>query len=65
MVKNLTHGEGVDAVFEMLGGEHTAKSLRCLRDFGRVIQYGTATGKAPQLDVRAMYAKSARCKDCG
>lgn len=57
-VKNLTRGEGVDAVFEMLGGEHTAKSLRCLRDFGRVIQYGTATGKAPQLDIRAMYAKS-------
>jgi len=58
-VKDLTHGEGVDAVFEMLGGEHTAKSLRCLRDFGRVIQYGTATGKAPQIDLRAMYAKSA------
>ncbi|MFZ1142654.1 MAG: NADPH:quinone oxidoreductase family protein [Candidatus Sulfotelmatobacter sp.] len=58
-VKNLTHGEGVDAVFEMLGGEHTAKSLRCLRDFGRVIQYGTATGRAPQIDLRAMYAKSA------
>jgi len=58
-VKNLTRGEGVDAVFEMLGGEQTAKSLRCLRDFGRVIQYGTATGKAPQLDLRAMYAKSA------
>ena len=58
VVKNLTHGEGVDAVFEMLGGEHTAKSLRCLRDFGRVIQYGTATGKQPQLDVRALYAKS-------
>jgi NADPH2:quinone reductase len=59
VVKNLTRGEGVDAVFEMLGGEHTAKSLRCLRDFGRVIQYGTATGKQPKLDVRAMYAKSA------
>jgi NADPH2:quinone reductase len=59
VVKNLTHGEGVDAVFEMLGGEHTAKSLRCLRDFGRVIQYGTTTGKAPQLDVPALYAKSA------
>jgi len=59
VVKNLTRGEGVDAVFEMLGGEHTAKSLRCLRDFGRVIQYGAATGKPPQLDVRALYAKSA------
>jgi len=58
-IKDLTHGEGVDAVFEMLGGEHTAKSLRCLRDFGRVIQYGTATGKPPQIDLRAMYAKSA------
>jgi NADPH2:quinone reductase len=59
VVKSLTRGEGVDAVFEMLGGEHTSKSLRCLSDFGRVIQYGSATGKPPQLDVRAMYAKSA------
>ena len=58
-VKELTSGEGVDAVFEMLGGEHTAKSTRCLRDFGRVIQYGSATGRPPQLDVRALYAKSA------
>jgi NADPH:quinone reductase len=58
-VKELTHGEGVDAVFDMLGGEETARSLRCLRDFGRVIQYGTASGKQPQLDVRALYAKSA------
>ncbi len=59
VIKDLTRGEGVDAVFEMLGGEHTAKSLRCVRDFGRVIQYGTATGKPPQLDLRALYAKSA------
>jgi len=59
VVKNFTRGDGVDAVFDMLGGEHTAKSLRSLRDFGRVIQYGTATGKQPQLDLRAMYAKSA------
>ena len=58
-MKDVTCGEGVDAVFEMLGGEHTAKSLRCLRDFGRVIQYGTATGVQPKLDLRAMYAKSA------
>jgi NADPH2:quinone reductase len=36
-IQEMTHGEGVDAVFEMLGGEHTAKSTRCLRDFGRVI----------------------------
>jgi NADPH2:quinone reductase len=58
-IKDLTHGEGVDAVFEMLGGEHTAKSIRCLRDFGRVIVYGTATGQTAQLDARALYAKGA------
>ena len=58
-IKEMTGGEGVDAVFEMLGGEHTAKSIRCLRDFGKVIQYGTATGKQPQLDLRALYAKAA------
>jgi NADPH2:quinone reductase len=58
-IQEMTGGEGVDAVFEMLGGEHTAKSIRCLRDFGKVIQYGTATGKQPQLDLRALYARAA------
>jgi len=58
-LKDMTRGEGVDAVFEMLGGEHTAKSIRCLRDFGRVIVYGTATGRDAQLDARALYAKGA------
>jgi len=58
-IKDLTQGEGVDAVFEMLGGEHTAKSVRCLRDFGRVIVYGNATGQKPELDTRVLYAKGA------
>jgi NADPH2:quinone reductase len=58
-IKELTRGEGVDAVFEMLGGEHVAKSVKCLRDFGRVIVYGAATGETPQLDTRLLYAKGA------
>ncbi len=58
-IKDLTRGEGVDAVFEMLGGEHVAKSVRCVRDFGRVIVYGAATGETPQLDTRLLYAKGA------
>ncbi|MGD0793506.1 MAG: NADPH:quinone oxidoreductase family protein [Terriglobales bacterium] len=56
---DLTRGEGVDAVFEMLGGEHVARSVKCVRDFGRVIVYGTATGETPQLDTRLLYAKGA------
>jgi len=58
-IKDLTRGEGVDAVFEMLGGEHTNKSVRCLRDFGRVIVYGSATGQKSELDTRLLYAKGA------
>jgi NADPH:quinone reductase len=58
-IKEMTRGEGVDAVFEMLGGEHTNKSVRCLRDFGRVIVYGAATGQPSQLDSRLLYAKGA------
>ena len=57
-VLELTNSEGVDAVFEMLGGEHTAKSLRCCRPFGRVIIYGTATGQRHQFDAGVMMAKS-------
>jgi len=58
-VKELTHGEGVDAVFEMLGGEHPTKCVRCLRDFGRVIVYGNATGQRAEVDPRSLYAKGA------
>ena len=58
-VKELTGGEGVDAVFEMLGGEHTSKAVRCLRNFGRVIVYGNASGQKSELDPRILYAKGA------
>lgn len=58
-LKKLTDGEGVDAVFEMLGGEHTAKSVRCLRDLGRVIAYGSATGQRGLIDIGTLYAKGA------
>lgn len=58
-IKELTGGEGVDVVFEMLGGEHVLKSVRCLRDFGRVIVYGAATGKRAEFDPAVLYAKGA------
>ena len=56
-VLELTNNEGVDCVFETLGGEHTKRSTRCTRVFGRVILYGTATGERPEFDTLTMYAK--------
>jgi NADPH2:quinone reductase len=55
----MTKAEGVDAVFEMLGGEHTAKSTRCVKFGGRVIVYGSASGAAHHFDTRTLYAKNA------
>ena len=57
-IKKLTGGEGVDAVFDSLAGEHTAKSLGCCAEFGRVILFGNATGEPAQFNVPAMYAKA-------
>jgi len=59
VIQEATQGKGVDAVLEMLGGEHTAKSTRCLAFRGRIIIYGTATGQQHQLDSRMLYAKNA------
>lgn len=56
-IKELTNGEGVDAVFEMLGGEHVAKGVRCLREFGRVIVYGNASGNKTEFDPQILYAR--------
>jgi len=56
-VMELTNGEGVDCVFEMLGGQNTKRSTRCTREFGRVILYGTATGERPEFDTMTMYSK--------
>jgi NADPH2:quinone reductase len=53
-----TRGEGVDAVFEMVGGEDTAKSIRTLAFRGRCILYGTASGKRPQIDINSLYSKA-------
>jgi len=58
-VMEMTGGEGVDIVFEMLGGAHTAKSTRCLRPLGRVIVYGFASGTPPQFDFPAMFQRNA------
>ncbi|MGE0404873.1 MAG: zinc-binding alcohol dehydrogenase family protein [Candidatus Korobacteraceae bacterium] len=57
-IRDLTRGEGVDAVLEMLGGEHTAKSVRCLRWFGSVISYGSATGKPGEVNAPGLFVRS-------
>lgn len=58
-IRELTNGEGVDVAFDMLGGDHSAKSTRCLKFRGVVVAYGSATGVPHRFDIRALYAKNA------
>jgi NADPH2:quinone reductase len=53
-----TKGEGVDAVFEMRGGDETARSIRTLGFLGRCILYGAASGKPAHFEPRDLYAKA-------
>ncbi len=57
-IAELTNREGVDAVFDSLAGEHTAKSLRCCAFLGRVILFGNSSGERPRFDTLAMYSRS-------
>jgi NADPH2:quinone reductase len=56
-IQKLTGGEGVDAAFDCLAGEHTFKSLACCAEYGRVILFGNATGEPAKFNTSAMYSK--------
>lgn len=43
-IKNLTAGKGVEAAFEMVGGEVYNESVKTLAQGGRIIVYGCASG---------------------
>lgn len=58
LIREHTKGEGVDAVFEMLGGEETARSIRAMGFLGRCILYGAASGKPAQFDPATLYTKA-------
>lgn len=57
-VMDLTGGEGVDIVLEMVGGDTFAKSLAVLRMFGRLVNYGAAGGERGQVDTATLMSKN-------
>ncbi len=57
LIREHTKGEGVDAVFDVVGGETTAKSLRCMAFLGRSILIGAASGAKPQIDGMVLYGR--------
>lgn len=54
-VRELTNGNGVDAVIEQIGGNILPKALNCLRKGGRLVTFGTTAGNKVEMDVRHFY----------
>lgn len=43
-VLDVTQGQGVDIVLDSIAGEVTTRSLECLAPYGRLVQFGNASG---------------------
>ena len=54
-VKRLTGKRGVDVVFEHVGGETFANSIKATANGGRVVTCGATSGFTPQIDLRHVF----------
>ncbi len=56
-IKDLTHGKGVDVVFEHIGARTWSDSLRSLKRGGKLVTCGATTGSIVKIDLRALFIK--------
>jgi NADPH2:quinone reductase len=57
-VLKLTNGRGVDRVYDPVGGDVFAQSLRCMAVEGRICPIGFAGGTIPQIPANILLVKS-------
>ena len=58
IVKTLTDGRGADVVFDPVGGQVLAQSLRCIAWEGRLLVIGFAAGDIPQIPAGLVLVKN-------
>jgi NADPH:quinone reductase-like Zn-dependent oxidoreductase len=54
-VRGLTEKRGVDVVFEHVGGETFARSIKATRNGGRIVTCGATSGFTPAIDLRHVF----------
>jgi NADPH2:quinone reductase len=50
-VMELTHGQGVDAVYDSVGKDTIMSSLACLKTFGTLVSFGQSSGRPDQFRI--------------
>ncbi len=54
----LTGGRGADVIYDPVGGDAFAASLRCVAPEGRIIPMGFASGVIPQIPANILLVKN-------
>lgn len=57
-VRQITANEGVDAVYDPVGGDTFIQSLRCMAPEGRIVPIGFASGAVPQIPANILLVKN-------
>jgi NADPH2:quinone reductase len=57
-VLELTGGRGADVIYDPVGGDAFAASLRCVAPEGRIIPMGFASGAIPQIPANILLVKN-------
>lgn len=56
-LKSLTNGEGVDVVYDLVGGEYSEAALRATRWRGKFLTVGYASGTIPKIPLNLLLLK--------
>jgi len=55
-VRDLTGGRGVDVVLDSVAGQVTAESMLCLAPFGRMVNFGDASGETGLVKTQDLHS---------
>jgi NADPH2:quinone reductase len=57
VVKEATHGRGVDVILDMVGGDYTKDNIACAAEDGRIVQIAFLQGSRVQIDLAPLMMK--------
>ena len=55
-IKEETGGEGVDIILDSLGGDYTKRGLQVLKNYGRLVAFGSTSGSFSEIDISNLYS---------